>query len=232
MSRILMIALVSFIAGSFAHAEPSKVPATFHTLYAPGGFDSNDHVQIVGEGLFRNSCFRPADTRVQLDRENKIIVLGPEAYEYGGICLQVILPFERVVEVGILEPGKWKVVQNSDQALLGRVNIAVSRSANPDEFLYAPISQAFFKQKAGKSEIALTGEFPNSCMKLRRVSLEIEPKVIVVLPIAEMEDREDCQNGKFPFSKVVEVKNAKAGRYLLHVRSMNAKAINTLVDVK
>jgi hypothetical protein len=55
--------------------------------------------------------------------------------------------------------------------------------------------------------------------------------VIVVLPIAKMETRPDCKDGKFPFNKVVSVDLVPKGRYLLHVRSMNSKAINNLVDV-
>ena len=65
----------------------------------PDGFVSNDTAQIVGEGMFSNSCYRHAETTVRVDHVNKTIHVGPVAYKYNGYCLQVILPFDRVVDV-------------------------------------------------------------------------------------------------------------------------------------
>ena len=215
-----------------ANANPDKVPATYRTAYVPDGYDANDHVQIVGEGVFKNSCYRPAETTVKVDAEKKQIVLGPAAYQYGGFCLQLVLPFDRVVDVGVVPAGTYQVIQSPDNTVIGQFTVKPNLTESPDEYLYAPVQQAFFKQKGAKVEVALTGEFPNSCMKLKETRLEVQPKALVVLPIAEMEERGDCQNGSFPFSKIVSAELVKPGRYLLHVRSMNAKAVNTLVDVK
>src|SRR5690606_29287612 len=111
------------------------------------GFDSNDHVQFVGEGLFRNTCYRPATPFAMVDHDRKQIRVGPVAYEYNGLCMQVILPFERVIDVGILKPGAYEVIQEPDGRLLGTIPVKVARSADPDDHLYAPVSQAFFRQK-------------------------------------------------------------------------------------
>lgn len=227
--RTLLVSCALSLA-AVAHGQVMK-PAVFNTVYVPGGFDSNDNVQIVGEGMFRNTCYRPAPTTVKVDHEKKVITLGPVAYEYSGLCLQVVLQFDRVVDVGILEPGTYTILHEGGGNLLGTVSIAQAKKDTPDEFLYAPISQAFFKQDGLTSEIIITGDFPSSCMSLDNVKVTLEPKVIVLQPIAALADRTDCVAGKFPFSKVVKVDLIPKGRYLLHVRSMNAKAINTLVDV-
>lgn len=213
-------------------AEPVKVPAFYNKIYVPAGFDSNDQVEIVGEGLFRNSCYRPAETSIEVDHDRKIIKVGPAAYEYSGLCLQVVLPFDRVMNVGMLKPGTYEIVQAIDEAKLGKINIAKAQVNGPDDFLYAPISQAFFRQRGLMGEIFITGEFPNSCMQLDEVRISVEKETIVVQPIAKLEDTGDCKSGSFPFSKLVEVKFLKQGRYLLHVRSMNAKSVNALVDMK
>lgn len=229
---ISLMALALVAVNAEAQPEPVKVPATYNKLYVPNGFDSNDHVQVVGEGLFRNSCYRPADTKVKVDQDRRQIFVGPAAYEYSGFCLQVVLPFDRVLDIGILKPGAYEFVQISDGAKLGSIQVRKATSDMADDYIYAPISQAFFRQKGLKSEIYLTGDFPNSCMALDEVRVDVQKDVIVVLPIAKYGSNVDCQDGKFHFEKMVQVDLIKPGRYLLHVRSMNSNAVNTLVDVK
>jgi hypothetical protein len=209
---------------------PVKKPALFNEVYIPGGFDDNDVVQIVGEGLFRNSCYRPGPTAAKVDQKNFTVTLNPAAYEYPGICLQVILPFERTVDVGILHDGTYKVIQNEEQ--IATFKVAKARTLSPDDYLYAPISQAYFRQEGTVSKVLLSGDFPTDCMALDHVVTRVENKVLVIQPIAKMEERGDCKQGKFPFNTVATIDLVPQGRYLLHVRSMNAKAVNNLVDIK
>lgn len=232
MGRLVFAVLALVAVAVTSHADPVKVPAFYDTVYVPAGFDSNDHIQIVGEGLFRNSCYRPAETEVNVDLNNKRILIGPAAYEYSGFCLQMILPFDRVIDVGILPEGNYEIVQAIDKTKLGVIPVRKSFTSNPDDYLYAPISQAFFRQKGAVAEIYLTGSFSNSCMTLKEVKVSVEPKVIVVQPIAEMNEGTNCQTGSYSFEKMTRVELVPAGRYLLHIRSMNSKAVNTLVDVK
>lgn len=230
---VAMVALAlvpSFNA--MAEAAPVRVPATFNKVYVPNGFDSNDQVQIVGEGLFRNTCYRHTQPTVTVNHETKQILVGPAAYEYSGFCLQVVLPFERVLDVGILKTGTYEILQTTDKTKLGAITIKPALTDSPDDYLYAPISQAFFRQQGLTSEIYLTGDFPNSCMSLDNVQVDVQKDAIVVLPITKLEQRGDCQSGQFHFDKLVKVDFIKPGRYMLHVRSMNGKAVNNLVDIK
>ena len=234
--RSLTVAAVSLLsiagASELSQSTPSKVPAVFDRVYAPHGFDSNDHVQITGEGLFRNTCYRHAQTTVRIDNDAHQIFLGPVAYEYSGLCLQIILPFERTIDLGLLKPGSWEVRQETSGALLGSLSIREASSANADDFLYAPISQAFFRQSGADGEILLTGEFSNSCLSLDRVETQVSADSIVLQPIARFDAGPSCSTGKFPFSHVVTVLLIPPGRYLLHVRSMNGHAVNSLVEVR
>lgn len=229
-AKLLALPLVLVAATAFAQ-PPTKVSALYSRAYVPAGFDDNDSIQIVAEGTFKNSCYRPAETSVAIDLEKKRITLGPAAYEYSGFCLQVILPFDRAIDLGILPNGTYDIVQ-ADGSKLGSLPVSKAFTDNADDHLYAPISQAFFRQKGAVSEIYITGQFPNSCMKLDEVKVTVEKTVIVVQPIAKVEQTRDCKDGKFQFEKLVKVEMIPAGRYLLHVRSMNAKAVNSLVDVK
>lgn len=231
-NALSIVSLVAVAGIANAQIEPTKVGSAYSHMYSPGGFDSNDHVQIVGEGIFRNTCYRPAQTKVRVDETARQIIVGPAAYEYQGLCLQVILPYNRVIDVGLLKPGKWEVLQGPQAERLGEINVRAAITDSADDFLYAPVSQAFFQQKGTGAEVLIAGEFSNSCMTLDNVQVTIEPEVLVLQPIAKMASTGACKDGQFPFNKKVSVKILPAGRYLLHVRSMNGNAVNTLVDMK
>ncbi len=226
----LLIAQSSFAQPSI-QAEPTQVPATFSKIYVPVGFDSNDNVQFVGEGIFNNSCFRPAPTTLAVDPATKTIKVGAVAYRYNGICLQVLLPFSRVVDVGILAAGTWQIV-GVDGKRLGQIKVAPTLTADPDDYLYAPVSQAYVRQTRASESLILNGTFPNSCMSMQEVRVNVTDDVVIVQPIAQMIDKSACKGGPKIFTHIVNLPLIKAGRYLLHVRSMNGAAVNSLVDLQ
>lgn len=211
---------------------PIKIQTHFSRIYSVEGFDNNDNVQIVGEGVFPNSCFRNAETHVQIDHNSKTILLTPLAFKYPGICLEVIMPFDRVVDIGLLKAGEYRIVQQGDSREIGRINIKTTISREPDDQLYAPISQALVQPTPNGTNVYLTGDFPLSCMKLKEVKAEKQPDALVVLPIAEIVPATPCLKGKFPFNSLTDIGVMKPGRYLLHVRSMNGKSINSLFDAR
>lgn len=229
-----MFCLLSLAGASVAHAqlEPVQVPFAFNKIYAPQGFDSNDMVQIVGEGIFRNSCYRHAQSTVVVNEAKKTVSVEVTAYKYAGFCLEVMIPFERTVDIGILKPGKWEFVQANTANRIGEVEVATAIKESADDYLYAPVSQAFFQQVDGRNEVLLSGEFTNSCLSIEQVKVSVQPEAIVLQPIAKLTETADCKAGKFPFSKTISVGPMNAGKYLLHVRSMNGNAINTIVSAR
>lgn len=232
MKTFLMATLVlAALVPAVVKAELTTLDVGFHTGYIPNGFDTNDTAQIVGEGLFSNGCYRPAGVDFSVDHVKKEITLNPKAYHYDGVCIQVLVPYSQVVDVGILKAGKYTVKQG-DQKNLGELNVKLATNSSPDDYLYAPISQAYVTSSKGEVQVKISGEFTNSCMSLVQVLTEVQPRVIVVLPIAELVDGPLCAQGMFPFEKTITLKNVKPERYLLHVRSLNAKAINNLVTIE
>lgn len=234
--RFIVSAWMLFLFAATSVAEPKmtpdKVPARFNQLYVAQGFDSNDNVQIVGEGRYLDGCYRNAETRVKVDHKNKKIHLTPYAYKYNGICIKVILPFERVINIGILKAGTYTITQGNPVEEIGKIEARPAVVRTPDDFTYAPISQAYFRNQGTINTVSLSGEFSNSCMKLKEVKFDVQEKVLVVQPISEMTESETCLEGSFPFESDTEVGPMKPGRYLLHVRSLNGKAVNNLVDVR
>lgn len=231
---ISLSVLFLFAQKSWAEPKltPDKVQVRFNQLYIAQGFDSNDNVQIVGEGRYLDGCYRNAETKVKVDHKNKKIHLIPYAYKYNGLCIKVILPFDRVINIGILKAGTYTITQGEQAEEIGKIEAKPAVTNVPDDFIYAPVSQAYFRNLGTTNTVSLSGEFSNSCMKLKEVKFDIQPQVLVVQPISELTESATCVEGSFPFEGDTEVGPMKPGRYLLHVRSMNGKAVNNLVDVR
>jgi hypothetical protein len=231
----LPLAVMGLIHSAAAEDKDSVpvVPTEFHTIYVPGGFDSNDRVQLVTEGVYPNTCYRPAPPQIVTDRAAREIRITSSAYQYEGNCLQVVVAFDQTLEIGMLEAGSYKVIQQKEggSVEMGTLRVGVSRSQDADDFLYAPVSQAYAENKDGKTLVRVTGSFTDSCMRLSDVLITEEPRVLVVQPIATRDARPDCTAGNYPFDRTVEVAGNRKGRFLLHVRSLNGKAFNHLVDL-
>ncbi len=212
-------------------ADPKRIAALYNKIYVADGYDTNDHVQITGEGMFRSTCYRHAETTVHVDEAKQVISLGPVAYEYSGYCLQFILPFQRIVDVGILKPGKWSIHQGGGQ-VLGSFTVKPATSNSADDFIYAPVALATLEQNGATSEVIISGAFSTDCMELDREILTIQNEVIVIQPIAKVITGSMCKDGAFPFSKKVSISAAPPGRYLLHVRTLGGNALNSMIDKK
>lgn len=230
-ASVALILAVLAIAPASEARDPQFKPALFKKIYVPGGYDSNDHVQVVGEGTFPGTCYRPANVEVRIDRPQKRIFVSPAAYEYPGDCASASLPFHRTVEVGVLAAGSWQVLQEANGSKLGEINVRPALVETADDFEYAPVTQAFFRQEPNALQVLLTGNFISNCSQLVDLQLTIEPEVLVVQPIAKTEVRNGCMSGEFPFSSWTAIDFLQPKRYLLHVRSLNGNAINQLVDM-
>ena len=208
----------------------------YRTRYNPDGFDTNDNVQLVAEGIFPNTCFKPASPKVEVNHDTKTIAVASSAYQYQGMCLQVMLPYNQTMDVGMLKNGTYRVVQagmeNDPTRMLGDVRVRTAANSSADDFLYAPVSQAYVESRNGQGMVKITGAFSNSCMRLADVMVSVQPKVVVVQPISQVDDNGvNCRSGNFPYERTVAVQGLKPDtRYLLHVRSLNGNSINTLFD--
>lgn len=231
-SHLILLVFSSFImAAGNAEVLPQVVRADFVKGYVPNGFDTNDKVQLVGEGFFPNSCYRKSSVRVSVNHTLKIVRVTPTAYKYDGMCMQMVIPFDSVVDVGLLRAGTYKIVQGRTNEALGEVTVRASANRGPDDFLYAPVSQAYVSQDADSLKIRLSGQFPDGCMHLDRVQTSVEGNVVVVQPIATRDESLICSQATVPFEHIFELKNVPVGRYLLHVRSLNGNAVNNLFSV-
>lgn len=236
------VALVALIAGVtyaaqmpssfFDPEQPQRVPAVYEKAYIPQGYDNNDIVEVVLEGMFSSACWRPADIKVEVDHDRRKVLVGPAAYQYPGLCAQMVMRFDRVVPIGVLRSGVYDLVQATDGRKLGEIPVAVATTEEPDDYLYAPVEQAFFRDQGRSGQLIIAGHFPNDCWILDEVRVRVGDDVIVVQPIAKIERRRTCQEGSYPFHNISMIDFVQKGRYLLHVRSANAKSVNSMVEMQ
>lgn len=236
-ARSLLLATATILAAtvlSTATAQASRpvlVSANFDVGYAPTGFDTNDQVQFAAEGLLPDSCHKPAPPELDVDLTAQRIHVKPNALRYAGPCLDVVVPYSQVIDVGLLPSGVYTIYAGTSRKVIGRLPVREAVSAAPDDFLYAPVAQAFYRKNTARHAIILTGEFTNSCISFVETRVSVDKNVITVQPITQLREGTNCRVGRFPFEKRAELPQMRPGRYLLHVRSLNATAVNSLINV-
>lgn len=98
--------------GTFAFAqspEPDReVQVAINSVYIPSGFDRNSEVYVVIHGIFQNGCYKWKRSEVShssdLDHEVKAF-----ASVTPGMCIMVLMPFQKEVRLGRFVPGDHKI---------------------------------------------------------------------------------------------------------------------------
>ena len=229
--------------------EVSMLPGA---VYVPFGFDNNDNVQIVIEGSFLNSCHKSTKPLYKIDAVKKEITIQNRVIVLKGVpCLQLVVPYNRVIELGILKKaGNYKIFfkeaqlsalstsftrdPKSIRTQMATLNIAHATTNNQDDFLYAPFNSVMFSSES--RSLRLRGMFQDGCMKIKRVKvIQAKPdhNVINVLPIMELKES-GCGEADVPEEVFFDVhikNNFKKGRYLFHVRTLSGQSLNEIADL-
>jgi hypothetical protein len=104
----LALALSAVPQGFAAEGDTREQVVSISDAYIPSGFDSSSDAFVVISGIFPNSCYRLRDAKVDH--------IGPGLHEvraYGlvqeGLCLMVLVPFNKEVQLGRLNPGEHAI---------------------------------------------------------------------------------------------------------------------------
>ncbi|HEX4926206.1 MAG TPA: hypothetical protein VFV50_19085 [Bdellovibrionales bacterium] len=231
-----MLLVLTVLVSQSVIADPTQpvlVQVPVQAAYIPSGFDSNDKAQIVVEGYLPNSCYRIGVAEAFVDQATNTVKVRQNAYMYNGMCLQMIIPFTLVVNVGLLEQGDYRVIDEKTSNELGRLPVKLSLHSEPDDHLYAAVQDTTIYLDQQKRLVAkMEGYFPDTCTKLEEVRIIREnSNVVAVLPIAKRVDTGLCRRVLVPFVKHVLLPSLNKGRFLLHVRSLNGQAVNKMFNV-
>lgn len=242
MKKLFLIPIFSILLLGNAHAVPGDndgalgtsptpelIPFKVSQVYIPEGFDDNDNLQVVIEGFFPNGCYKVAPASI--DTKSEPFKIQANAYRYYGFCVQMVVPFQQVVNLGI-HASKVYDLHAVGLPNLRKINVEASSNPGPDDYIYAPVKQIYVSRKPGeptKKRILLSGEFTQSCYRLDRVNISVNDNVIVVQPIAEKDTAAQCEEGIFPFELSSDLPDLADGRYLVHVRTLNGTSLNRVI---
>lgn len=235
MTKVLFAALVAVPAMAMAVEIIDYSPSD---IFAPVGFDSNDNTQIVLAGTYPNTCYKVGEPSVTIDKANKRVFVQDKAFHHQGICLYMMVPYHKAVNLGVMEAGDYDIMlgdQSNPSAAVktGQLAVAKATSTSADDYLYAPVEEASLVKDNADLQLTLKGTFTKSCYQIKnvKVSMVTSPNnMIIVQPIAE-EDGSTCFETEKGFEKTVTIKNAPEGRTLLHIRSLNGQAINRVLNL-
>ncbi|MBO9667863.1 MAG: hypothetical protein J7501_13760 [Bdellovibrio sp.] len=110
-------------AGQVAPVE-REVQIGISGVYVPGGFDSGSDVFVVVNGVFQNGCYKWKRADV-VNKDNYNHVVKSVASVSEGMCIMVLIPFQKEVRLGKFAPGKHTLrFENGDGTYLEKsVNI-------------------------------------------------------------------------------------------------------------
>lgn len=230
--KIAACALPLFLGLGTEGQASDQVSVGADALYVPNGFDNNDHVVLMLEGSLPDSCHQLASITVSKDQDQKEVTIAVKAWqEQRASCTPGPFPFQSEVELGTLNDGSWKVkVENTtiEEPLL----VSRASSTGQDDHLYAPVENVEVTRDAdGRLVAKLTGLITADCVSYKETQILDQGKILVLLPIMEITST-SCNAVNRLFSQEVELpEDQEPGHYLLHVRSLNGKALNHFYDV-
>ena len=106
----IAFAITAFTGSVSAFADNGTPPPTkdlvigINDVYVPSGFDSGANAFVVVNGIFPNSCYRYKDAEV-VHTSTTVHEIRAHATVSQGMCLMVLVPFSKEVQLGQLITG-------------------------------------------------------------------------------------------------------------------------------
>ena len=231
LASVVAVAGLAFSGAAFADSTLVAVDAA--RVFVPVGFDDNDNTQVVLDGYLPSGCYRLGRPEVAVDPQTRQIKVQAMARYFDVTCIEARIPYNIVVDVGMLPAGEFTVVTNGD-SMRENLRITESTTAGPDDHDYAPVDSVRIREVAGTDRVVavIDGRFTNSCMSFDEVKVIDNGTTLAVLPIIKIDADAICNDIILPYRKVVNLPaNMAPGRHLLHVRSLNGHALNHVFSV-
>jgi hypothetical protein len=200
-------------------------------IFVPKGFDSNDNVEIVITGILPNLCHKSPKVKMNI-KANKIeLTLTSLYYHHSNpFCPEMVVPFKKVVEIGVLQKGNYKIVVNetTNWKIENSIMILAAKDKQVDNYQYAYVDE--IQENVEKDVLTLRGYNPSDCYEIDKVTyISNGSDTYSVLPKMK-KVRDFCPMKMMPFSISWEVPHQlKAKNVLLHVRTLNGNSINKII---
>lgn len=230
---MILLSLITILSTTalFAGVPISKkVPVS--KIYVPQGFDSNDNVELVITGFLPNLCHKSPKVKTEII-DNKVNVTLTSLYyqESNPYCPEMVVPFKKVVEIGSMPKGNFKVVVNEDTKYEKSDELFVKAALdnNIDNYQYAYVEE--IQQNIEKEVLTLRGYNPSDCYELSEVTyISNGEDTYSILPRMK-KVRDFCPMKMMPFSISWRLpKELDSKKILLHVRTLNGNSINKIIN--
>lgn len=245
MKFIYQAIAASFFLSSVAQAnQPVPINLDVEEVFSiENGFDTNDQIEIAVRGSLPDSCHKLGKGFVRIDHTNKKLFVRVEGYvRNSDICLQMTTPFLEVIRVGHLAAGRYQVVAENQPEIFGMMNVKPFNNEDQDDFLYAPVDNASLSLintfASGYQHLTLEGTYPfllKGCMRITEIKTYLTSgNILIVQPVSEIFEEAYCQDGgadtynRYKLVKKIDSPILEKG--LVHVRTLNGKSLNQLVD--
>lgn len=211
-------------------------------VYAPTkGFDDNDQIEVVTEGVLPNPCYTLAKTIIGPKVNNSFMVRQTAWRSKEGACntgdlIDDPVPYISVGVVGQLNKGDYAAQFTNKGGELDKkvFNVEEASSKAVDNFDYAAIQNVDAKEifyEGTEVVVTLNGVWTTKCQEFKKpIAIEKQDDVFLVLPILKQTD-DKCEKGTFPVAEKVSLGKLAAGTYLVHSRSRGGKAIYRQIQV-
>jgi hypothetical protein len=237
MNAAILKTVSAFVIASFAasaHAQGQQVVAVLAPVdhvYAPKGFDTNDETQVIVSGYLPNLCYKAPRSEAKVVGRTIEVTVSALLEEGTQYCPMMIVPFLETVSLGVLDRGEYEIVVNagSSHESKSKIQVAESSSSAIDDHVYANVDQVEKLEQSRK--VLLKGSNPSPCFVFDRVEFVSNGSdTFSVLPIMK-QIREHCPMKMIPFTIETSI---PAGllqeKVLFHVRGMDGRSVNALVD--
>jgi hypothetical protein len=231
-----------------ANAEGSRVELPVEALLIPAtGFEEKNTIQAVLYGMLPNSCYTLSEYQTEKSADGHTLTVRQYAIrDNTGICseemtlptyLNMRVPFTTEVSVGHLEAGAYRFAYNKAGSGRQVRDMVVSRNASPqvDSLPYAAVSTVQSTDVINGHDhlkVTISGVLNSSCTTLdETVRVLPEDDVTVLLPTIKVKRDVLCVQMLIPFKKSLDLGSVTPGIHLIHVRSMNGKSVNHVVNV-
>jgi hypothetical protein len=218
-------------------ASPEIVLSPVDHLYIPEGFDSNDSVEVVVTGSFPNACFSRNQVEVAVNHDVidiTVTAIAPDkSRQASPLCINMLVPFKEVVPVGNLQGGDYEIRVNHQAAtqLKDKLTVGEASSNAVDNHIYAAID--YVEQKS-KNDFVLHGWRYSNCVDLKKIEVVSNGKdTFSILPVMK-QTAAICPMKGMPIAYQVKLDFSalKMLKPLLHVRTMDGKSVNAIVNLE
>ncbi len=107
MKNLLLVA-VTVLAAQFSFADvpaEREVQVGISGAFIPGGFDSASDAYVIVNGVFQNGCYKWKRADIN-SKDGFTHEIRSMATVTQGMCIMVLIPFQKDVRLGQLQAGK------------------------------------------------------------------------------------------------------------------------------